>query len=765
MKNGVGRHLCFGTLGLILFATSAFSASHTRAFKLRDAEAPKTGMLPGYWSSGVKDYFGTAYESYDSQNGYSANSSTAPISKVWFTGAQGVLTEVYWPTVDMAQVRDSQLLATDGKSAFFEERNNLQTSTEWVENGVPAFKTVTRDPQGKFLIERTIVADPDRDVVFQHLKITRFVSGLKFFVLHNPSVANTPLGDNAMASLGDSPGAGLYAWQDTHAQALLASVPLKGATASFEGTPQDGFYDLRSHFNLTANYKWAHDGNVTLTGWLDIPETVGQSELDLALGFGASIEDAHDVATESLHAGFGAILIKYTDQWREYQAKVMDLSSRSRDGGKLFRSSVAVMKSMEDKTYAGAFIASPAIPWGLNQKDSSDGFYAVKNGKRQMMSGYHLIWPRDLYQMATSFMAMGDFSSAVASLNYLRGVQYGSTDGTWEFGPHKHAKDGSFPQNCWVDGTNHWGGVQLDEVSMPVVLAYRLWKVGQIQANDYWDMVRRAADFIADFGPWTPQERWEEMYGVSTSTTAAEIAALRDASVLAQKAGDTARADRYRKLSESWANSIEKWLFTTTGKYGDGRYYVRIEGTNRYDQPIDPEDEETFKMSNSGGVWREKDVIDGGFLELVRFGVRKALKPEILATLPKYDSTIRVDVSGKGPSFRRYTGDRYNYDESTNQQTLGMPWPILTGERGHYELQKALESGANLAAIERAVLPYLKAMESFATGSHMLPEQVWDYGRKAGDTTGAATPLGWAHGEYVKLLRSRLDGKVFDLQN
>ncbi len=79
--------------------------------------ATPSGVAPGSssagsWSQGSKDLFGAAYESYDEDLKYSARSDTAPISNVWFTGASGILTEVFWPTNDTPQTRDSQLLVT-----------------------------------------------------------------------------------------------------------------------------------------------------------------------------------------------------------------------------------------------------------------------------------------------------------------------------------------------------------------------------------------------------------------------------------------------------------------------------------------------------------------------------------------------------------------------------------------------------------------------------------------------------------------------------
>jgi glucoamylase len=114
-----------------------------------------------------------------------------------------------------------------------------------------------------------------------------------------------------------------------------------------------------------------------------------------------------------------------------------------------------------------------------------------------------------------------------------------------------------------------------------------------------------------------------------------------------------------------------------------------------------------------------------------------------------------------GPCWKRYTHDGYGQRDDGGPYIgwgVGRPWPLLTGERGHYEL-----------AAGRDVRPFLRAMENFATPTRLLPEQIWDrpdvpselmfYGKP----TGAAMPLMWAHAEYLKLLRSTADGVVFDL--
>jgi glucoamylase len=188
---------------------------------------------------------------------------------------------------------------------------------------------------------------------------------------------------------------------------------------------------------------------------------------------------------------------------------------------------------------------------------------------------------------------------------------------------------------------------------------------------------------------------------------------------------------------------------------------------------------------NNGQAGLPEDrIIDGGFLELVRYGVRAADAPSILATLPEYDDQtredrlrVRYDLNGV-PGFRRYGNDGYgenmetagNYGVGGNTPgQRGRVWPIFTGERGHYELARLLADGRpDPAAVDRIRRTYVRGMESFANDGLMLAEQVWDgvgatpEGYAPGQGTNSATPLAWSHAEYLKLLRSLADRAVWD---
>jgi glucoamylase len=153
-----------------------------------------------------------------------------------------------------------------------------------------------------------------------------------------------------------------------------------------------------------------------------------------------------------------------------------------------------------------------------------------------------------------------------------------------------------------------------------------------------------------------------------------------------------------------------------------------------------------------------REIVDAGFLDLVRFGIRKPDTALMADSLAVVDAVLKVDTPA-GPCWRRYNHDGFGQrddGEPYEDWGTGRAWPLLTGERGHYELTAG-----------RDPRPYIRTMEGFASDTGLLPEQVWDAAdlREAhmflGKPTGAAMPLMWAHAEYVKLLRSSFDASVF----
>jgi glucoamylase len=719
------------------------------------ANAPKPPVDSHVWTDARKIGVGT---------------SAQPTSKVWFTLADGIVTEVYWPQIDMAQVTDLQFLITDGSTFFHEEKKDTIHKVEYLDDRSLAFRLTNTDPGGRYAIVKEIVTDPGRDTLIQHVTFNAKVPGLKLYVLFNPAASNTGLYDYAEAEKD-----ALTAWDDRlkfagsdpavgQVQALVASTPFDRVSAGFVGF-SDGWTDLHVDFTMDNSFDRAENGNVALTGQVSVPDTVGQTTFDLALGFGNTAAAAKSTAQASLAAGFPALSASYINGWKAYTSGLLDLSAASGDGGKLYYTSAMVLKAHEDKTFPGGMIASLTVPWGTSSADAASGDErgilpgSGPDGYKDGPTGYHVVWPRDLYQVATAFIAAGDLTTAENAHNYLRTIQFGSGSGNWNFCARAFAKNGSFPQNTWLAAVPHWPGLQMDETAMPIVLAWRLWKAGKISPTaDYWSYIKPAAEFVSNNGPWTNQERWEENDGFSPSTIAAEIAGLVTAADFATANNDPGAANWYLKKADAWAAAIGDWTFTTTGFSGDKEYFERIDGTGCNTSPS-PNDSATITIGNGGGTHPERNIIDGGFLELVRFGILPHNDPRILDTLPEYDGVISF-MTPKGRGYHRYNFDGYGEKADGadyNGTGVGRLWPLLTGERGHYELAAANASGVDAA---------IATMEKFANEGRMLPEQVWDAnppaGKASGEGTRSATPLAWSHAEYIRLLRSKADGKIID---
>jgi glucoamylase len=270
------------------------------------------------------------------------------------------------------------------------------------------------------------------------------------------------------------------------------------------------------------------------------------------------------------------------------------------------------------------------------------------------------------------------------------------------------------------------------------------WQLNKTDADTWQHHVRPAAEFVVARGPVTEQERWEELPGYSPSTIAAEIAGLVCASDIARKNGANDDADRYLKTADAWAGNVENWMVTRTGHMGGGQpYYIRI------DNNTDPNDGYLLDVRNGGGIWDERDVVDAGFLELVRLGIRPANDAIIAHSVEVVDSTIRVETPN-GPGFRRYNHDGYGetfFGGVWTGQGIGRLWPVFTGERGEYEVARGHDPAL-----------YLDSMLRFANSGGMISEQVWDRAEATpshfvfGGGTGSATPLAWSMAQFIRLV-------------
>lgn len=681
----------------------------------------RPGLSPT-WTISSKDGIGTAY---------------ATSSRVWFTLAQGIVTEIYHPTIDRPQIRDAQFLVSDGETFFHEEKRDLAAEVTRLEDQTLGYRVVASDPQGRYRLEKEIISDPHTSCVLLHARLTpspACANKLHLYFLLAPHLEVGGAGNSAMR-MNIAGRRVLAAWKNSTWLAVGCDRGFARTSCGFVGS-SDGWQDLNDNLKMDWEFDRAENGNIAVMGEIDL--STG-NEFTIGMAFGDSVHAAMAVLNQSLAVPFERHRARYIDQWQRICESLHTLDHLGGDGGHLYRTSRTLLLSHEDKTFAGALIASASIPWGNAMGDEDLG-------------GYHLVWVRDMVNSATAMLASGDKVTPLRALVYLACSQQA---------------DGGFPQNFWIDGTPYWKGIQLDEVAFPILLAWRLWKAGVLEQFDPYPMVRAAARYLVQSGPVTQQERWEEASGFSPSTLAANIAALICAADFVRARGEPQAAQFIEDHADFLESHVERWTVTTQGSLvpGISRHYIRI-------LPVDINDVSPAQDPNSGVLtlanqpppgpysFPAKDIVDAGFLELVRYGVRAAGTPLMEDSLRVIDAVLRAETPF-GPVWRRYNHDGYGPTAEGKPYQgwgIGRAWPLLAGERAHYEL-----------AAGRDPRPLITAIENFASQGGMLPEQVWDQPdlpaahMYLGKPAGSAMPLMWAHAEYIKLLRSVSDGEIFDL--
>jgi glucoamylase len=687
--------------------------------------APGWPGIPPRWTSSAKTGVGTALNQH---------------SKVWFTLSHGILNEVYFPRVDQACTRDLGFLVTDAKSFFSEEKRHCSFENQPLEPGVLVYRLTNSDSSGRYRIHKEIFTDPYRNVVLQKVRFEPLIGGIedyRLYALLSPHLANCGSGNTGW--LGDYKGVPMFfAERDGTALALASSAPWKKMSVGFVGA-SDGWQDLSAHFQMEWQYDRAEKGNIAFTGEIDLAASNG--EFLLALGFGGTWTEAGQQTRSTLLEDYDELRQHYVMHWKHWQGTLLELDRPLRRLD-LYRASTAVLRIHESKDFLGGIIASLSIPWGFNKGDEDLG-------------GYHLVWPRDLVETAGALLAAGAVSDAVRVLRYLEATQEAT---------------GNWAQNLWLDGRSYWGGIQMDETSFPILLLDLLRRKsapGLGKLERWWPMVRKAASFILRNGPVTQQDRWEEDGGYSPFTLAAEISALLAAADIAELTGHGAAAATLRDTADAWNDNLERWTYATGGdlaaQMGVEGYYVRVappetDGAASPTQGFVP-----IKNRPPGeNMDRAFHIISPDSLALVRFGLRAPEDPRILNTIRVVDRLLKVQLP-QGPCWYRYNGDGYgeHRDGSAFDGTgIGRPWPLLSGERAHYELAagRPQEAEKLLAMMEGSTMGH----------SRLLPEQAWDADDIPalelfrGKPTGSACPLVWAHAEYIKLRRSLREGKIFD---
>lgn len=681
--------------------------------------------LPPRWTSAVKDAVGTAYSAS---------------SRIWFTCSHGVVNEVYHPTIDKPQIRDFEFLVTDGETFAHEEKRDLLSEFEYIHPEALGVRYMNRDPDGRYTLTKEVICDPHHSVLLVNVRLTGhsdLLPRLKVYALLAPHLNGGGAGNNGRAI--DVAGYKmLAAWRDDWSLAMGATCGFSRVSCGFVGA-SDGWRDLKDNFHMDWEFGSATNGNIALFGELDMNcvGVDGSRGFTLAIGIGNTLHTSLQKTVNALVKPYEQNQKRFIEQWQRI-ANPEWLGEKAQDGGRLMRASHNVLLAHEDKTYSGAFVASASIPWGQAKGDDDLG-------------GYHLVWTRDMVQTATAMIACGRAETARRALVYLACTQ---------------EPDGGFAQNFWVDGRPYWYGMQLDEVAFPVILSWRLWKADGLGELNVLPFVERAAGFLMRHAPITHQERWEENAGYSPSTLAVVISALVCAGEMLRAHDSNELASFVEEFADWIEGHLEHWTVTNDGVVHPEikRHYMRIrppETGPAYDRHH--AGTERIHINNRPPGTREdfeaREIVDGGFLELVRYGVRRADDPLIVDSVKVIDLALKRDLP-QGPGWIRYNWDGYGNGAHGAPFTgygQGRVWPLLTGERAHYAL-----------ALGNDVADLIRTYEAFATPGQMMPEQVWDEadiparGLRRGGPAGSATPLVWAHAEYLKLLRSARDGQVFD---
>jgi glucoamylase len=721
------------------------------------ATAPGSPGSESYFDLARKDCVGTAMNT---------------TSKVWFTVADGVLSDTYWPTIDATNVNTLQYLVTDGHTFTDLQTRDMTYRVEPNPTGM-ACTIVASSSAHHYQIVTTYLADPARDTVLMHVRF-QGPRGDHLYVRLDPLAGGTGGGGSQNAG-GNSASLVKSGRQivpvdantntTTNAvnrsyavptyMALESSAGFSNESVGYAGAASDGLTMLDGSHTLTP-YGSAPDGHVTLTAELPAQAEAPQGA-NLALGFGTTQARALSVAGASVGQSFPRVLGAYQRQWTRYDSGLRRPARRL--GGAAineYYESVNVVRASVDKTFPGAIAAGLASPWGQSVPAGN-----LTDGEPTYFGSYREVFARDLYEAFTALLVSGDVSTARAATRFL-------------FDRQQQA-DGSMPRNSLLNGeaAPDTGGLQLDETSYPILMD---WQSGLARDTAlYTKHVIPAADFLVAHGPSDGVERWEEQSGYSPSTIAAEIAGLTAAAHIARVNHDPARAAVYQATADDFARNITAWTVTTNGPFISPTvpsYFIRVS------KNADPNSNDQVSLGNGSITVDQRSLIDAGFLELVRLGVLPANDPTVQSSLTVVDDTIERQTPN-GPGFYRYgTSPTESVDgygdcfqpSGSSCSVIGAPWaptdigtghlwPVLSGERGEDDVAAGKQNSA---------VTLLTAMRKMTSGQGLEPEQAWEdpavapspfgtdpatasIGFEPGQPAGSASPLTWAQAQYARL--------------
>jgi glucoamylase len=733
------------------------------------AEAAGAPGTASYYDEARKDCVGTA---------------AGQASKVWYTVADGELSDVYAPTIDNTDVKTLDPIVTGPGFTALQARD--MTYTVAAPASMPggtgmACQVTAHDAAHHFNVVTDFITDPSAEAVVMHVALIPLPgapAGLHVYLRFNPLLNGHGGGgsDNSGSEsativstrrgpvpLSYSTNSFTEAVNRDYAEpiyaALAADNAFRDVETGFAGTASDGLTELDTSGALTSTAPDADNGNVVQTvGLATGSETV-------ALGFGATSQAALRAALGASSAPFAQTYAVYRAGWRAYDASLRPPQSFGNKGTdprtvRAYYLSANVLKASEDKTFPGATAASLASPWG----QAVPAGQAASDGFAPYFGSYREVFPRDAYETFTGFLVDGDLATARQMVRYwFHDLQL---------------PNGSFPRNGLLNGkaAPDTGGLQLDETADPILAAWQAEMAGD--SSLYVSHIRPAADFLVANGPSDGVERWEEQSGFSPSTMADEVAGLVAAAQIAKVQGDRASQRLFLAAADNFRRLILTTTVTDNGPLSSSPYFIRVGKTG------DPDAAYSYTLGNGDPAsYDQRSVVDQGFLELVRLGELSATDPLVTNSLAVTGAALSA-ATPSGTGIMRYNGDGYGDCELavfndcsatgepwvTNDEGTGHPWPVLSGENAEYQV---------LAGDSAAVTADLDFMLNSASGIGLVPEQVWNYpdvpaspygsdpatasiGFTDGQADGSAAPLTWAQAQLLRLIADTAAGRLLE---
>src|SRR5262249_15768143 len=196
------------------------------------------------------------------------------------------------------QLRGIEYMATDGKTFVHEEKRHLTASIERSDPHALSFRIVNSDPEGRYAIAKEVIADPHLPCLLQHTVLDgeeAFLRTMRLYVVCAPHLQVGGWGNNARVIE-------VAGWSVLTAEkggtwlARGATVPFSRLSCGYVGR-SDGATDIRQHKQMEWEFDEALDGNVELTGELDLS---GGRNFTTGLAFGDSLSSAITSLFQSL---------------------------------------------------------------------------------------------------------------------------------------------------------------------------------------------------------------------------------------------------------------------------------------------------------------------------------------------------------------------------------------------------------------------------------------------------------------------------------